>query len=274
MNNNNSNNNATVNKSPLKFYLLVTAFSIPFWVVGAMADKGLPLPMNLPVSALMFICPLIAALILVYREDELDGIRMLFKRVFDCKKVRHKLWYLPSIFLMPVIMILSYGVMRLRGILLPQPHIPLMMIPIFFVLFFISAVGEEGGWMGYAIDSMQDRWGALKSSIIMGAIWAIWHAIPYIQAHNNLKWIAWQCLFTIAARVLIVWLYNNTGKSILPAILFHTMINVSWSLFPNYGSHYDPVITGSIITIMAIIITFLWGTKTLARFRYAERGVR
>jgi len=259
---------ASYKKSPLTFYLLLFALSIPFWVFGAMVDSGLPLPVNLPVSALMFICPLTAALILVYRKDKLGGIRELFKIVFDDKKIKQKIWYLPSIFLMPIIMLLSYGVMRLRGTAFPELHISIFAILIFFIMFFISAVGEEAGWMGYVYEPMQDRWSALKSSIIMGSVWAIWHAVPYIQTHNTLKWIVWQCFFTIAARVLIVWLYNNTGKSILPAILFHTMINVSWAVFPSYGSHYDPAISGGIIIITAVIITFLWGTTTLARFRY------
>lgn len=34
------------------------------------------------------------------------------------------------------------------------------------------------------------------------------------------------------------------------------MINVSWSFFPNYGSHYNPVITGSITVIAAVVITY------------------
>jgi membrane protease YdiL (CAAX protease family) len=253
----------------MKFYLLLFSISIPFWIIGSMADNGLPLPMNLPVSALMFVCPLIVALILVYRKDRINGICLLFKKVFDTKKIKNKVWYVPSIFLMPIIMLLSYGVMILMGIPLPKIQIPFLTITIFFVIFFISAVGEEAGWMGYAFELTQDRWSALKSSVIMGAVWAIWHAIPYIQAHNSLKWIVWQSIFSIAARVLIVWLYNNTGKSVLPGILFHSMINVSWSLFPNYGSHYDPAITGSITVIIAVMITFLWGARTLDRYRFA-----
>jgi hypothetical protein len=71
-------------------------------------------------------------------------------------------------------------------------------------------------------------------------------------------------------RVIIVWLYNNTGKSVLVTILFHDMLNVSEFLFPNYGSHYDPAITGILIIITAVIVTFFWGAKTLAHFRYAR----
>ena len=77
------------------------------------------------------------------------------------------------------------------------------------------------------------------------------------------------CLGTVATRVIMVWLYNNTGKSLFAMLLYHTMINVSWTLFPNYGSHYDPFIVGIFIFIIAAFVTVLWGTKTLSRYRFA-----
>lgn len=61
------NTSASFKRSSIKFFLLVFALSIPFWLVGAVAKGGFPL--NHPVSALMFVCPMIAALILVYMEN-------------------------------------------------------------------------------------------------------------------------------------------------------------------------------------------------------------
>ena len=98
-------------------------------------------------------------------------------------------------------------------------------------------------------------------------MWAIWHWVPLIQADRSLSWIAWGSLGTVAQRVLIVWLYNNTGKSVFAAALFHDMSNVSWQLFPNYGSHWDPRIVGLIVAFVAAIVTIAWGPKTLARYR-------
>jgi hypothetical protein len=72
--------------------------------------------------------------------------------------------------------------------------------------------------------------------------------------------------FLIPARVIIVWIYNNTGKSLFATILYHAMSNVSMFLFPNYGSHYDPFITSIILVSIAAIVVFAWGPKTLARF--------
>jgi hypothetical protein len=43
--------------------------------------------------------------------------------------------------------------------------------------------------------------------------------------------------------VLIVWLYNNTGKSVFGAALYHAISNGCTILFHSY---YDPRITGLI----------------------------
>jgi hypothetical protein len=252
--------------------LLVFVFSVPFWLLGAEGGRLTnAISVNLPISSLMAVCPLIAALILTYRENKFSGMKNLLKRVFDFKRTRRKIWYLPVIFLMPLIMILSYGVMSLTGPALPKIEISFQIIligAILFLVFFISAIGEEVGWSGYTIDPMQDQWGALQASIILGAVWALWHVVPYIEANNAATWIVWECLATVGLRVLIVWLYNNTGKSVFAAIIFHAMIDVTWVLFPIYGSYYNPEISGIIIMITATIAVFLWGPRTLAHYRY------
>lgn len=51
----------------------------------------------------------------------------------------------------------------------------------------------------------------------------------------------------VASRVLIVWIYNNTNGSVFLAVLGHDIDNVSWLTFPNFGSHFDPRVTGLIM---------------------------
>jgi len=252
-------------RSPLKFFLLVFTLSIPLWLIGAVTRLQL-LP-GLPVSSLMAFCPLIAASILVYREDKTAGVTKLFKRSFDYRRIRAKVWYVPSVLLMPCIAVLAYGLMRLLRLPLPVPQFPGVAVLLMFLTFFIAALGEEVGWLGYAIDPMQDRRNALQASILLGLVTATWHIVPFAQADRSPSWIAWQCLNLVALRVLLVWLYNNTGKSVLPAALCHAMVNLSWQLFPNYGSHYDPRINGLITAFAAVIVTVIWGPRTLTRNR-------
>jgi hypothetical protein len=248
--------------------LLVFVLAIPFWLIGG---EKLPLPFNLPVSALATSIPMTAASILSYRREGVDGIKELLKKALDYQKTGNKIWYLPALLLAPLIYFSSYVIMRLTGLPLPNPiQIPFLLAPVLFLMFFIGNTGEELGWSGYAIDPMQNRWGALKASILLGVVWVIWHAIPWLQTGNTPNWVVWQSGKSVVMRIVIVWLYNNTGKSVFAATLYHAADNVSWSLFPNYGSHYNPFVSGMITALTAVIVIFGWGPKTLAQHRVSR----
>lgn len=148
-------NTALRNRSPLKFFLLVFALSIPFWLMGSVT--GLQLLPGLPVAALMFVCPVTAAMILVYGENRTAGVIALLERSVDYKRIIPKVWYAPILLLMPAVMTLSYELMRLLGVPLPTPQIPFLATAAMFITFFIAALGEELGWSGYITDAMQDR---------------------------------------------------------------------------------------------------------------------
>ena len=254
---------ASNRRSPLTYFALTIALSIPFWAAGAMTNFQL-LP-AIPVSALGFVCMVGAASILVYRENGRVSVAELLKRSFDVKRVRTKLWYAPTILLMPCIMILSYVAMRLMGIPLPAPQLSFITTLALFIAFFVEALGEELGWSGYAIDPLQDRFGALCGALLLGIVWAVWHFIPLLSVQRSVVFIAWWSLGTVASRVIITWLYNNTGRSVFVAALFHTMQNLTWQLFPIDGSYYDPLVTSLIITAVAVVVVVVWGPKTLVR---------
>ncbi len=253
-------------RSPPAFFLLIFLLSLPFLLF---AGTPLPGPLNLPVSAFMLVCPALAAAVLVRREEGAGGIVRLLARVADFRKIGG-VWYLPIILLMPAILLLSYGVMLLSGLPLPgDPYVPYLLIPVFIPLFFIAAAFEEVGWMGYAADPLQERRSALATALVLGVVWAAWHSIPWLLL-NTPAWAAGQAVSTVALRVVIVWLYNNTHGSVFAATLFHGMMNVAEFSFPNLGSHYNPVVTGAIAAAVAVAVTVFWGPETLAQFRYGR----
>jgi membrane protease YdiL (CAAX protease family) len=268
-------NGASEKRSPLIFFALVFLFSIPIWVIGPVAEQLLPgkIATDLPISSFMACCPIVAAAVLVWRDRGWEGVRTLLRRAFDYKRIKGKAWYLPILLFWPAMMVLEYGLMKLMGAPLPDPQLPGLMLPVSFAVFFIAALGEEGGWQGYVMDPLQDRWNALTASIIVGIVWAGWHFIPFLQMNRTPTWIVWQGTGMVMARILTVWIYNNTGKSVFATILFHAMNNVATVLLPGYGWHYDPFLALVITTMTAGIVAFLWGPKTLARFRYARQGM-
>lgn len=258
---------AVRSRSPLGFFLLVFALALPFELAGALTSFQL-LP-SLPVSALAVLCPVTAAAIFVYRENKFAGVKELLKRSFDFKRVKTKIWYVPIILLMPCIMVLSYVALRLMGVSIPTPQFSVVTALVLFIVFFISALAEELGWSGYAIDPLQERFGAFWGALLLGVVWAVWHYVPLLEAHRSLVFIAWWSLGTVTARIIIVWLYNNTGRSVFVTALFHTMMNLTWQLFPINGSYFDPHVTGLITTVVAVVVVIMWGPRTLTRYRNA-----
>ena len=250
-------------RSPAVFFLLVFALSAPLWLVASLAQYRL-LP-GLPMSAVTVLCPLVASLILIAFERGSAGVTSHLKRALDFRLIKRKVWYAPILLLMPATAALAYISMRVLDVPLPAPALSVSIVPALFLLFFLAAVAEELGWSGYVLDPLQNRWGALLASLMLGLVWAIWHVVPLLQVGRAPGWIAWWSIATVATRVLHTWLYNNTGKSVFGAALFHAMTNVSWQMFPNHGSHYDPRITGIILSIIAVLVTIASGPRTLVR---------
>ncbi|MCC7054259.1 MAG: CPBP family intramembrane metalloprotease [Gemmatimonadaceae bacterium] len=250
-------------RSPLNFFGLVFALSVPFWLAGAVSD--LQLMPGLSVSALMTFCPMAAALILVHREGGGARVAELLSRSFDFERIRSKRWYIPVLFLMAGVNLAVYGVMVGLGMPLPSPQIQLTSASLMFVAFFAGALGEELGWSGYITGQLQRRWNALQTGLILALVAVLWHLPALLLVHRSPRWIAWWCLYAVAARILIVWLFNNTGQSVCAVALFHATLNLSYMLFPVYGSHFDMRIAGVIMVLAAAIVIAVWQPDTLAR---------
>jgi uncharacterized protein len=267
-------NSKPENRSPLKFFLIVFGLSIPFWIIDLIINAKRTSLLNFStIDIITAFIPLIAGCILIYKEESNSGVYKLFKRIFDYSRITKKIWYVPIIFLPFLMYLLIYTVIRILGLSLPiEFHISFLSIPVLFCLFFLGAVAEETGYMGYAVEPMQERFGALAASILIGIPWAVWHYPSIIQQGHGLIFIMWATLGTVAVRVLIVWIYNNTGKSLFACILFHALLNVGRPLFPRDEIHNPlvdyPYIHYSIIAIIAFIVAFLWGSKTLAQYKY------
>ncbi len=256
-----------INKSRTKtnftFFALVLALSLPFWILGYFATNlTRNLPIRLPISALMAFCPMIAAIILVYQEDKTKGIQTLFKQVFDYNKINNKFWLIIIILFVPITTILSLWYKQLNSTLIQVEPLSYIAIVLFTIAFFIAATGEELGWSGYITNRLQVQFGPFNTSILIGIFWAIWHIIPYNQAGQTVNWIIWQCIGTVFLRIIMVWIFNKTGGSVFGIIVFHTMLNISPYLIPNYGSNYDPYIFAILLLIPILIVT-IYNSLTL-----------
>ena len=264
---------AQKNRSPLNFLLLLLALSIPLWILGSIYDVQIFPGFNL--YQLPLAMSMVTALILVYREGGKAGVVELLKRTYDCRNIKSKVWYLPMLLMIPSIGLVEYVLVRLSGASLPSPQFSVATLG--YISVFFMTYGEELGWTGYLIDPMQERWSALRSGILLGVVWAVIHfPIHFINGYS-FEWIFWHGLYTVAVRVLMVWIYNNTGKSLFAMALTHWTFGIFWSLWPVENLHrtvpfYDPRIMAFTAIFYAAIVVFLWGPKTLAQYRFSPMG--
>jgi len=172
---------------------------------------------NLPLTDIVAtFSPMVAASILVYREEKLLGVKNLLKRSFDYKRITKKIWYVPIVFLMPFIYVLTYVIMRLVGLPVPTVWNPPLLTPLLFIAFFFAAAGEELGYTGYVTDPMQARYTTLTASLIIGLIHAVWHFPSEISIDQTLGlFILGGIILAVRFRILTVCFYNNAGKASL-----------------------------------------------------------
>ncbi len=230
--------------------------SVPLLVLGSRSDVRL-LP-GLPLSALMFVCPAAVAFWVAHRSGGLSGMRALLRRVCDADRAQPWTWHLVSAFVFPAVLLIEYVIMRLAHMPLPAPQVPWLQAPVLFALFFIGAVGEELAWSATLLAPLQARYGTLGAGLIIGVVAAIWHAVPFAQVHPSVSWILGQCLFTVAFRVVIAWIYTVSGRSLFAAVVCHTAYNTAWQLFPNQTSGYNPWLAAA-LTWGVVGITIISG---------------
>jgi membrane protease YdiL (CAAX protease family) len=258
--------------SPLKYFLLVFGLSAPLWILQTQIKKS-GLPLDIPITDIIAaFMPLTVACILVGSENGSQAVRDLLRRVFDFRRITRKRWYLVVCLLPLLLFAVIYATLHVTGVPLPDGwQVSLLSIPLLLVFFFFGAVGEEVGYMGYAFEPMQRRWGALGAALLIGVPWAVWHYPSILEQGHNFTWILWGTLGTVAIRVLLVWIYNNTNASLFACIMFHTLYNTGRVLFPhsaNLNPLVDyPAIHYSVLAGTALVVALLWDSRTLTKFR-------
>lgn len=269
-------NRPSKGKSLSAFFLLAFALYVP---IAINADVQV-FPNWALINFGAFI-PMLVALILVYRENGTASMIELLKRPFDFKRIKSKKWYLPIFLAIPFTVLVQYGLALLLGLPVSSPYFS-PWTPLIFAILFIAAIGEELGLMGYVVEPMQARFGALNANILLGIIQASYHILLFTSSGMSTDWIMWQLIYIAATRVLYAWVYNNTGKSIFAVVMMHTLFNMVWFLFPRNADwvtlarpvFYNPTNLALITIVLASVVTFLWGSKTLAQFRFAQPSNR
>ncbi|CUS06207.1 putative Abortive infection protein [Candidatus Promineifilum breve] len=101
--------------------------------------------------------------------------------------------------------------------------------PLWLAGMLFGALGEEIGWRGYLQPVVRGRWNAAATSLLVGALWALWHVQSWA---NGPLFMACLVAALVGYSLAITALIDDVPGARLPlAVLFHLGINVGLSFF-------------------------------------------
>lgn len=241
------------------YFVLVFAAAVPIIGLGLVIPAVPVTPKNGPVTDLLLaFIPMTMALVFVHRRDGVGGVTALLRRSVDWRSVGRGWWPVVAL-LMPLITLSTFGAMSLAGESnLADTAIPWSFAPVLFVIFLAMAAGEEIGWLGYVMDPLQRRFGALGACVVFSIPWLAAHIPSILMMGQGWGYIAGQFFASVGLRIIWLWVYNNNGRSILPVIVMHALANVTGTYFQQ---KYDLVA----ILVAAVGIVAIWGAATMTR---------
>ena len=169
----------------------------------------------------------IAGLIMITATAGSDGLRQLGKRLV---KWRISIgWYLAG--LIPVGL---YGIAAILAASSRNGTATITASTLNTILFSLSSglvvslllrgsMGEELGLRGFALPRLQQRTTPTKASLIIGVFWALWH-LPVLLDRNPAV-AALLMVLIIGLSFIFTWLFNGSGGSLIPPLLFHATQN-------------------------------------------------
>lgn len=168
--------------------------------------------------------------------DGRSGLRVYFSRIVRWRVALK--WYVVALFLPVLINLAAIGLNIVSGAEMETniqlPSAP-QVVAFFVMIFFFISLGEEPGFRGFALPRLLIGRSALSASLILGVLHAIWHLPLFIGGEMSPFSTT---LIILAGAVMFTWIFNNTHGSVLIAMLFHTMVDLS-------VAYFEPLFSGA-----------------------------
>ena len=101
---------------------------------------------------------------------------------------------------------------------------------------YAGGVGEEPGWRGLLLPTLQERYSPLVAGLVVWFFWALWHLPLDLTGYVGTTFAAYldnRLLRLLPITIIMTWLYNRSGGSVLTTAVFHTSMNTFPSFLPS-----------------------------------------
>lgn len=260
----------------VSYFLIAFAFTWTLLFSVLLSKDGLGLlPYGLSPAVASSIAPAsllgpsLAALIVTAATEGRAGVGRLLRRIVRWRVgVR---WYLFVLVGLPAVMVL--GTLLRPGALasFDISNLPSGLAYLGAFAFMVVLGGplfEEPGWRGFALPRLQRLHGPLVGGLILGSMWALWHLPGFLVPQKlppsgTIMDFVRFAVALVALGYVIQWVFNNSGGSVLMAILTHASWNTFYSavlieVFPApavVGSYLNLTIAGWVLALALIALT-------------------
>jgi len=263
----------------LTFALTWTAWAPALHRAGPAAPPIAPaLALGGPVFLLGVFAPGLVALALTARTEGRAGVAALLGRIGRWRVGAR--YYACALLLMPVTKLAVAALVR--GLTGAWPAFgetrPVVLLGA-TLLGTLGQAGEEVGWRGYLLPRLAGRVGLAGASLLVGAVWAVWH-VPLFYAPGADTYRQSFPLYALqltAYAVALAWLYWRTGGSLLLPMLMHAAFNNMKDIVP---SGIPPglappglgpfTLEGTLVFRLTVGLLWLVGAALLVRMRGAR----
>src|SRR5215204_3681443 len=192
-------------------------------------------------------------------------------------------WYAVALLTAPLLFTAILLVLSVRSreflptIFTSEGKATLLLMGIFAGL--VIGIFEELGWTGFAIPRMRLGYGVLGTGLFVGVLWGLWHFLITFWASGtssgalSLAGFLPAVLFYVgslpAYRVLMVWVYERTGESMLVAMLMHASFSASMLILQPLGLALVPGLTWALV--LAASLWVVVGAVALAQGGHLSR---
>ena len=269
-------------RHPFLFYGLSTAIPWGFWFGAAHVSHIIPTNDFLgAIVGILGIVGLIGPTVIAFsmiwpypemRED-------LKRRIIGLKGIGST-YALLTCFLMLASILLAQAISLLFGYSADQFHFAgkssfsAGIFPGWFLLFLAPLV-EELAWHSYGTDCLRQRMNLLKTSLLFGVFWAMWHMpLSLIKGYYHSNVAETGLIYSINFMVSLVpyvilmnWLYYKTHRSILVAVVFHITAGCFNELF---RTHPDSKVIQTVLLILLSVLVVMKDRKFFLQREYQE----
>ncbi len=206
---------------------IMLAFSEP--LAARFGEMDLRAPFWKLLYHLMAYGPAISAFVMITAVGGRSGVRAFARRLLEWHVGLR--WYAVVLLAYPALRLCARAVANAVG----SEDVPLFAIDPWYAvapLFLISLVDDPGaveeiGWRGFALPLLQQRYGALGASVLLGLIWGVWHLPAFFLSAMSQSAFVFPVflLGTVVLSIVMTAIYNSTGGNVLLMVLFHGMTN-------------------------------------------------